>query len=267
MPSLQVIAGASIPSVGGWMTDDHRYFFNGAGPLPSVTTVLRVLDKPALLYWKAKQTALAAVEWHRSGQLAQLLLENVDEVVAKQLAQVTDQQRDKAGELGTAVHLLADMAARGAQIDSETWQLAPGTEPYLAAFRGFLERYSASAIVSSEKMVWSSAGYAGTYDLLLLIGTELWLIDVKTSKNVYEDYALQLAAYANADAIILPGDPQQYPMPPIQHAGILHLRPDRYPDEGGWRLIEYPIGHRDFVAFLAALELYQWRSERRFRLQ
>jgi hypothetical protein len=53
-------------------------------------------------------------------------------------------------------------------------------------------------------------------------------------------------------------------MPEIHKAGVLHLRPDQYPDTG-WRLIEYPITYeKDYMTFLGALEVYRWRKEGRF---
>ena len=48
-----------ILPAGVFMTSDHRYYFNGEGPVPSVTTILEVLSKPALVYWKAAETAKA----------------------------------------------------------------------------------------------------------------------------------------------------------------------------------------------------------------
>ena len=49
----------SVMPTGAFMTDDHRYYFNGEGPVPSVTTVLEILDKPALSTWKAQQAVRA----------------------------------------------------------------------------------------------------------------------------------------------------------------------------------------------------------------
>jgi len=95
---------------------------------------------------------------------------------------------------------------------------------------------------------------------------ELWLIDIKTSgKGPYPEWGLQLAGYRWADYIVLENDPVLYPMPQIQRAGVLHLRPDLYRDTG-WRLIEYPISYDlDYrKGFLAALELYRWREGKRF---
>src|SRR6186713_951741 len=45
----------AVTPAGAFMTDDHRYYFNGVGPVPGVTTVLEVMDKPALSVWKAQQ--------------------------------------------------------------------------------------------------------------------------------------------------------------------------------------------------------------------
>jgi hypothetical protein len=122
-------------------------------------------------------------------------------------------------------------------------------------------------VVSSEKAVYSLNGYCGTYDLLVLFECDchrgLWLIDIKTSKSYYPEYGLQLAAYRWADYIVLPGDPHLYPMPDIQHTGILHLRPDQYQE--GWRLIEYPTTYEDdYLVFLGALEAFRWRKANRF---
>src|SRR5687767_222817 len=44
---------------GLFMTSDHRYYFNGIGPYPSVTTILDIMSKPALITWKAKEAAKA----------------------------------------------------------------------------------------------------------------------------------------------------------------------------------------------------------------
>lgn len=255
--------------VGAYMTPDHRYYFNGEGPAPSVTTVLGILDKPAVVIWKARETARA-------------ILTNPDEYIVpaddptfavtldqriNAAVKAADKQRDTAASLGSSVHLLADMEGMGLGASEKAekgFQVSDDTIPYLNAFRGFLDRYSASSIVSSEKVVWSLNGYAGTYDLLMTIEDELWLIDIKTSKGYYPEYGLQLAGYRWGDYIILPGNPVPYPMPHIKRTGVLHLRPDQYPDTG-WRLIEYPTTYKqDYIAFLAAVELYKWKAEGRF---
>lgn len=270
------IADDEIPSIGAYMTPKHRYYFNRQGPVPSVTTVLDVIDKPGVGIFKAKEAARAV--WQKFSSLAAERIapvwtaESSEDEVVKWALQEADKARDTAADLGSSVHLLADLI--GASETAPTaFQVSDDVYPYVNAFRDFLGRYSASSIVSSEHMVWSANGYAGTYDLIMQIEDpgfgshqpELWLIDIKTSgKGPYPEWGLQLAGYRWADSIILPGNPAPYPMPPVQRTGVLHLRPDLYPDTG-WRLIEYPTTYEDdYIAFLAALELYTWKGKGRF---
>lgn len=262
---------------GAFRTDDHQYYFNGEGPYPGTTSVIDVLQKWALTSWKQREAARAMYDMLVAAEPLTEYPSNLPRAEhEKQMIQAAieqaDEQRDKAATVGSGVHLLADLQVKeeaGIPLTaSESAQkplVTPGEwEPYLQAYRGFLQRYSASSIVSSEKMIWSANGYGGTYDLLMLIDNELWLLDIKTSKGFYPEYGLQLAAYRWADGIILPGDPRLYPMPEIQHTGILHLRPDVYKDTG-WRLIEYGTTYMDdYIAYLGALEAYKWNQKKRF---
>jgi len=239
-------------ATGLFMSSDHRYWMNGEGPLPSVTSILRVLDKPALGNWYRRQVAESAVLGydHWKGM--------ADQDAVKYLMSMPNTTRDTAAERGTAIHALVDLAGRQGQAATAL----PVSQEYqdtLTAFAGFLEACGGSqSIVSSEKAILNlSEGYAGTFDLLMHKDEQLWLVDVKTGKGVYPDYALQLAGYGMAEHIALPGDPQLYPFPEPQRYGVLHLRPDKYPDTG-YRLIEYTITDRERLAFLAALELWRW---------
>ena len=257
------VGTADATRTGLHMSSDHRYWFNGKGPFPSVTTILGVIDKPALVGWAKREVSQSAIR-HLS-ELPAMVAESGAEQAARWLASTPDFQRDTAAKLGSSVHLLADMASRAAGTAPEGFEIPDGTIPYLDAFRGFLTRYSGSQVVSSEKAILSlSDGYAGTYDLLMRIEGQLWLIDIKTGKGLYPEMGLQLAGYAHGEFIALPGDPQLYPMPKVERFAVLHLRPDKYPDSG-WRLAEYGVTDRDYLAFLAALELWQWKQEGRFK--
>lgn len=263
---------SSIPKIGAYRTTDHAYYWNGDGPNPGVTGILDVLNKPALVQWAKRTVAEIAVL--KSEELLARIVKDGQEEAIKWLASLPDYQRDAAAKIGSGVHLLADMVARGSESDSETFQPSPDEMPYVEAFRrflGFLEARGAK-IVSSEKMVWSWSGYGGTYDLLIRFPEDaahgspwsgLALFDIKTSKGYYPEYALQLAAYGGADSIILEGNPDSYPMPKVDQYGVLHLRPDQYPDTG-WRLIQYPVTEKDYRIFLSCLEIYRWKREGRF---
>lgn len=257
--------------VGLYRTEDHRYYFNGEGPVVSVTNALQIMDQPELKQWLMNQTAMAAML-----HLPELIGISVDEGVKlirdKKLPETV---RDTAAHVGTAVHTLSDMPLRGSESDAKGFEIPNEVFPYLEAYRGFLGWLDAHGgqIVSSEKAVWNrTEGYAGTYDRLIQFSCEchlgLWCVDLKTGKHWYDWYGLQCIAYARAEYIVLPDDPTLYPMPLVDRTGILHLRPDLYDKDvfaNAWRLVEYPTTDRDYLAFLAALELYKWRKEGRFK--
>ena len=254
---------------GAFRTSDHMYYFNGQGPVPGATSVLDILSKPALITWKAQEAAKAMLGIALDGELIDYKSYDYKAAVEKfvpQALSIADEQRDTAAKLGSSIHLLADMASRGQESAQDGFQVSDKEIPYLDAWKRFMAFLEAQGgrIVSSEHMVWSANGYGGTYDLIVEWQEKLWLLDIKTSKGYYPEYGLQLAAYRWADSIILEGDPSTYSMPEIHHAGVLHLRPEQYPDTG-WRLIEYPITYeKDYMSFLGALEVYRWRKEARF---
>lgn len=274
-PAALATGAAVIPGVGSGsrveqaitatlglsMTSDHQYSFSGIGPFRSVTTFLDIIHKQALYEWSKRIVAEIAVGQY--DQLGQMIREHGADAAISWLKGLPGYQRDAAAKLGTSVHLLANMLG-ASESAVAGFQIAEGTQPYLDAFRGFLGRYGASNIISSEKAVISfSEAYAGTYDMLLKLNGELWLVDIKTSKGLYPETGLQLAAYGHAEYIILPNDPVRYPMPHVDRYGVLHLRPDAY--EIGYRFVEYQVRDTDYRAFLAARDLWFWRKEGRFK--
>jgi hypothetical protein len=157
----------SIPKIGAYRTEKHQYYWNGKGPYPSVTTILDVMDKPALVSWAKRTVAEIAVNrWEEVGAYIQ---RDSPDAAIQWLKGLPDYQRDAAGKLGTSIHLWADIASRGQEPDGETFQPSEEERPYLEAYRRFSVFLGAegSRIVSSEKMVWSQDGYGGTYDMLV----------------------------------------------------------------------------------------------------
>lgn len=95
--------------------------------------------------------------------------------------------------------------------------------------------------------------YAGSVDALARVSGSLLLIDHKTSKSVYEDYGLQLAAYRYADYIAEPTG-EKTPIPTVDGGCILHIR------DGKCNLYEIPCGDQEYAAFLACHQLYWWEK-------
>jgi len=250
-----------VKPVGAYRTLDHRYYWNGRGPLTSVTTALDVIHREALQQHKQREAVAAMFHAFDNGWVDDPTYE--DEWIAWAKAQPQLAFED-AGKRGTLVHLIAEMMGSDGSLPTG-FEIAPWQIPYANAWKAFRSWLSASQgqILSSEHQVYNLAdGYAGTYDLIFELNDQVWLADVKTSKGYYPEYGLQLAAYGRAQFVGLEGDPTQYALPHIDRYAVVHLRPELYRD--GWALVEYPITGRDYIAFLACLDLYQWQGERRF---
>ncbi|MDR3633819.1 MAG: hypothetical protein P4L84_08280, partial [Isosphaeraceae bacterium] len=168
------------PPLGLTRTADHVYTFNTGtevfSPLPSVTTILKVLDKSGpLVGWAKRETGgdAAAVAW---------------------LKTIPDFQRGTAADIGTRVHQLAEQLARGAEPE-----VTEVEAPYVRAYRSFLATYQPRFLAVEEMVASLKHRYAGTLDAVAIIDGETWLLDVKTGAGVYGETGLQLAGYNFAD--------------------------------------------------------------------
>jgi hypothetical protein len=223
--------------------------------VPSVTTILGVLDKPALPRWAAKETAMYAVENVESWR-------GLDPVSAVELLKGAPWRMSKgAADAGTDAHayceelLTAIMQGRAlpeAVVNDSLF--APLHGNALRNVRALIEAIKPIPI-AIEVGAWSNAhGYAGTFDNLCIVDGLLTMVDVKSSKAVYPEMALQLSAYRFADSALF-ADGTELPMPNIARAQIWHV-----PKEGMWKVVEIRADHEEFKAFLAAKALFEWKA-------
>ncbi len=247
---------APVPAAGVVRTPRHLYYFNGAGPWPGVTTITKVLDAPALTWWKLDQVARSAIE-------------NAERLVADREAGKTDAAAKWLTTLST------DAMDRGSRIHGsiesvlrrEPVAIDPRDEAAVAGARAWLNQQAKGhgfrPLAVEAFLINESLGYGGTLDLIAELDGEVWLLDWKTGKSVaspagevYRDHRLQLAAYEHAEFIAKPGDPERYPIPAITRYGIVHVT------DGGTRLYEADVSTRDWIAFRACLALYAWTKEK-----
>lgn len=212
---------------------------------PSATTVIGVLDKPALKSWAAKMVAEYAFDqreaWTNLPRTAAV------DMLKREPLRTTN----NAAEVGTAVHKAAEMYSR----DVRGLEFSETVAPFMQQFAAFLRAYR-PVFVEIECTVYSrSEGYAGTLDFIADINGRRLLCDIKTgASGIFSEVALQLAAYRHAD-FIGRADDTETPMPRVDGAAALHLRPDKFD------LIEVEAGEREFVAFLSLLEVWRWKDE------
>jgi hypothetical protein len=215
--------------------------------LSSVTTILRVLDKPALVPWAQGIVAEAAIA-HRGDIEGWVQVGGVEGAIGL-LKKAATAQRDRAAATGTDVHALAESLNRGLEV------IVPADiAPFVDAYRRWVDRFQPTVIAAEELI--AGDGYAGTFDLIADIAGERWLLDIKTSKGVYSDTALQLAAYGRARYIGRPGDPVRYAMPAIEQYGVVHVRPE------GAELVPYDVTDEDYRTFQALQVAAKWRETR-----
>lgn len=237
-----------LPGVGLVRTDDHRYYWNGEGPFPGVTTVQGVLDKSTpMMLWAAKQVAEAAVrDAYRTAWARQSGIPEAD--LIKQLAKLPERQRDAAASTGTAVHWHAEQIAlgRAQPVDAQEW---PFIRQYLAWRDDWQPEYTAVEYMGINL----THRYGGTGDLIIKSRGERWLLDIKTGRY-YDETALQLVACSEFEFVGKADDPTPYPMPAVDRFGVLDLKPD------GWKVVPYQFDREAaFAAFAHLAALYHWK--------
>lgn len=257
-----------MTDVGLWRDDKHRYFMNYAdtgpiGPVPGVTGVIGVLDKPAIAFWRG--TTVAGIIADRLGLFTEMMTTGGRDSAVKWASGLPDYERDKAADIGSRVHLLADQVQRGAAPD-----MTADERLYVDAdIRA--HREMGIVPISMEKMVGNlTAGWGGTFDEIATVaamGGRVVMIDRKTwrkrpepGRDMYAETAMQLAAYSHGEFIGLENDPKRHRMPAIGGHAVLHLRPDLY--EKGYALIPIHVTDADYAGFLGLLAAYRWKQSR-----
>ena len=250
---------------------DAKHFYEAQypevqqGKQPGITTVIGVLDKPALVGWAKRETAIAALRNWRvlEGMIAAQPV--VDEALpyhpaVAYLKATPGYQKDAAADIGTRVHAVAEDIANGVT-PTVADDIAPFAEAYI---RDFLEPYKPKFHpLYTEAMVYHSGAdgsvlpYGGTMDTFCEIDGAVWLIDYKTTRSgAYPETALQLAGGRYAEFIGRPGDPKRYPVPKVTRCGVLWVRPEAA------QLIEYQVTPQEWQAFTACRLLWHWVNNR-----
>lgn len=232
----------------------HYYTLDGKRADGVTTLISGGLPKPALIKWAPRTVAEYVAD--NAGVVEELRLLGRDAMV-RELKEVPWTQRDAAAARGTEVHALAERLSHGDEVE-----IPEGLDGYVDAAVRFLDDWRIKPIHTEVAVANRQWGYAGTADLLADLGGRTALMDYKTSKSgIYGETALQLAAYANAE-IYLDGDGAEQPMPAIDAAYAVWLRPD------GYDVYEMDISEPVYKTFLhvayvarQAKHLDSWKSD------
>jgi len=111
-----------------------------------------------------------------------------------------------AGARGSRVHKVTELLEDGCEFDiSSTVESVDGTRQELdatelQAVNSFINWHTETKpkCLASEMTVFGD-GYAGTIDRIYIIDGKVWILDLKTSKQVWEEMILQISAYSHAN--------------------------------------------------------------------
>jgi hypothetical protein len=151
---------------------------------------------------------------------------------------------NKARDLGSDVHVAVDRFNRGMPLE-----LTSDTAPYVAHYAAWLRNEGIEILASEFYTINATIGFGGTLDALARIGGEVCLVDWKTGK-AKDSQRLQLAGLSMAEWY---GDKDKdaEPMPKIDTAYIVLLRPDSAPE-----LIRHDITDDDREHFRYLVDTY-----------
>jgi len=235
------------------LTRDERHIYSWndgltvRSPIPSVTTVIKLIDKSGpLVGWAKKAVAECAIR--NLDALTAMRKEGGDQSAIEWLKRLPDYQRDRAADRGSQVHAIAEQIVRGTPPSIIPEELGP----YVAAYHGFLKEWEPKFLAVEQMVCSLRYDYAGTFDAIAVIAGVRWLLDIKTSSGVYSETALQLAAYGAAEFIGRPGDPVKYRIPKVTRYGVIHVVPE------GAELVPYAVDKGTFATFLRAREVWAW---------
>lgn len=166
---------------------EHAYFWGGA-PVPGVTTILKRMNKPALIPWAVKMTRNYWLDAVKSGRT------DFDKI-HKESWNAHTRASKAAADIGTNVHSYAECYLKSKPLPELATDQA---KRCVEAFHQWLEKHHVK-ILSSERLLFSKQYYyAGTCDLVAEIDGEMCVGDFKTSSGIWPDQRFQTAAYQYA---------------------------------------------------------------------
>lgn len=227
--------------------DDKKHIYSIEGKvIDGVTTILKIIDKPALMYWAVNQ-ACDYIDKNLP------LGVKIDEIQKKALLDGAKAAHRKKS---------TDAADHGAILHDWIEKHIKGFKPELPvnpilqeSAKQFLKWEKENNVVfkASEKKVLSlKYSYVGTLDFTATINGKRVVGDLKTSNGIWDEYWLQLAAYKQALQ-------EEFPDANVDHTVIVRCGKD-----GAFEVQERDDFDKNIEAFLAALTLHRRIKEMKF---
>jgi hypothetical protein len=179
----------------------HRYWIvrgEERFPVVSVTSALKVIDKPQLVGWAERMGAEGALRLERRGSLVypdggHLPIPEAIRVV-RETGEGADAKKDAGGDRGNALHEALRSYCEVGDVP-KIKDFDPAVRGYVQSLCGWLLRDKPEPVLVEQVVGSPEQGFAGRFDLLAKIDSEFVLTDLKTSARPYPEQHLQIAAY------------------------------------------------------------------------
>lgn len=165
--------------------------------LPGVTTILKVLNKPALIPWALNCMEANILNAISPGSICDI--KSLKEII-KESKGIYKKKAEDAANIGTRIHNAIDAIIHGNNYERDA-QVDIGVEGFLR----WQEANKLKIILGDTRIASKIFGYGGSLDFLAESANGVVIFDVKTTKKmkggehgIYPEYAYQLSAYKQA---------------------------------------------------------------------
>lgn len=213
---------------------------------PGVTTVLKQINKPALIPWACKVMGENISSYLSARPKDKPFTPEEIEALVKEGKQIYKKKAEAAADIGTRAHKAIDSILAGVDVE-----LSDDIKPCVQAFLDWKGRQGVTFELGDTRIASKVFGYGGSLDALAFHGDKVILIDFKTSKGIWDEMAFQVAAYAQAFK-------ETYGVT-VSDALILRLGKDT-PDFEVKRISNLPACLEGFLAALKLHNLAKWKK-------
>lgn len=238
-------------------TPGGRFYEIGGVSYPSVTSILGVIGKPALVAWSAKvEREMVTVEAAKLQEtLSPCSTLKFSTELQKALGKEKAHKKElaKAGEIGTQAHSLIEWTLRTQLCEKVGASPEIGSQAQwaYASWQRWAQGVKLKPIWVERSVYSAKWGYAGTADLLAEIDGIETLLDWKTGKRIYPESFLQNVAYRECVKELGYGDPKR---------GMI-VRLPKIKGEPDFEVQEVPVNYdQQLETFLHAFELWKWQN-------
>lgn len=231
---------------------------------PSITTLLKQLDKPALPRWASKSVAehvadfvtnivpTERIPWPR----VQKYLGNVEE-----LKNIPWKYAEKRRDIGSNLHDVAEQITGGTIVNPDVF--ADDLRPLVRSHLDFCSTEAPEFMAMETGCFHRDIGYACTLDTIVRL-PKVWeklglppdtqaVMDYKTGKDVYDEAVIQVNAQRISQFVGL-RDGTELAMPVCQQNLVLLIQPI------GWRLVQCPVIPNIEEILRALVTLYNFKQ-------